>query len=121
MANFQTKEYEKPLDKRTLDFGKKIIGLSKKISKNTVTIELNKQIVRSGCSIGANYREANDALSKKDFIHRMRISRKEAKETLYWLQLILEACPEMEKEINPLMKESKEFIKIFSAIIEKSK
>ncbi len=121
MTNFQTKNYKNPLDDRTLKFGKKIIQLCKKLPKNIATTELIKQIMRSGCSVGANYREANDALSKKDFLHRMRICRKEAKETLYWLQLTLKACPEHERDIEPLMKESQEMVKILSSIIEKSK
>ena len=72
--NFQTKNYEKPLDERTLEFGKRVIRLCKQLPKNSVTIEPIKQVMRSGYSIGANYREANDALSKKDFVFRMRIS-----------------------------------------------
>ncbi len=77
--------------------------------------------MRSGGSIGANYREANDALSKKDFLHRMRITRKEAKETVYWLELLSEACPEFTKEIDSLAREAQELLRIFSTIIEKSK
>lgn len=99
MSNFQTKEYKRPLDERTLEFAKRIIRLCKKLPKNVITIEPIKQVMRSSCSIGANYREANDALSKKDFSYRLRISRKEAKETMYWLELILEACPEFQKDI----------------------
>lgn len=121
MSNFQTKKYDNPLDDRTLEFGKKIIRLCKKLPKNTVTIEPIKQVMRSGCSIGANYREANDALSKKDFVFRMRISRKESKETMYWLELLIEACPEFRNEITPLMQEALELVKILSSIIEKSK
>lgn len=121
MSNFQTKEYKKPLDERTLEFAKNIIRLCRKLSKNSVTIEPIKQVMRSGCSVGANYREANDALSKKDFVFRMRISRKEAKETMYWLELLTEACPEFQNEIDPLMQEAHELVKILSSIIEKSK
>lgn len=121
MTNFQTRKYESPLDERTLEFGKRIIRLYKELPKNTLTVELVKQVIRSGCSIGANYREANDALSKKDFVHRLRISRKEAKETMYWLELVIEACPEFRKNIDPLIQEVYELVKILSAIIEKSK
>lgn len=121
MSNFQTKTYKKPLDERTSEFAKNIIRLCKNLPKNIITIELIKQLTRSGCSIGANYREANDALSKKDFAHRLRVARKEAKETLYWLNLILEACPWFEKEVSLLEQESYELIKILSVIIEKSK
>ncbi len=121
MSNFQTKKYENPLDDRTLEFGKSVVRLCKKLPKNTITIEPLKQLMRSGCSVGANYREANDALSKKDFVYRMRIVRKEAKETIYWLELLLEASSGFQNEINSLMQESQEFVKIFSSIIEKSK
>ena len=103
MSNFQTKNYKSPLDERTLEFGKRIIRLCKKLPKNAIAIEPLKQVMRSGCSVGANYREANDALSKKDFTFRMRISRKEV------------------NEINPLMQEANELVKILSSIIEKSK
>ena len=121
MSNFQTRKYENPLDDRTLEFGKRIIRLCKTIPKNSVTIEPIKQVMRSGCSIGANYREANDALSKKDFTFRLRISRKEAKETMYWLELLIEANPDSRLDIEPLMQEVSELIKILSSIIEKSK
>lgn len=77
--------------------------------------------MRSGCSIGANYREANDALSKKDFVYRMRVSRKEAKETVYWLELLAEACSELQTEIDLLIQEAYELVKILSSIIEKLK
>lgn len=121
MIKSQTKQYERNLDDRTLDFAKRIIHLCKALQKDAVNIELVKQCIRSGCSVGANYREANNALSKKDFIHRMRISRKEAKETQYWLELIIEANQHIQKQIVPLKQEAGELIKILSAIIEKSK
>ena len=72
-------EYD--LEKRTLEFGKRIIKLSQALPKNTVNNELIRQLVKAGTSIGANYREANGAESKKDFTHKIRISLKEAKET----------------------------------------
>jgi four helix bundle protein len=115
------KIYESNLDERTLKFAKEIINLCKTLPKNAVNFELIRQLVRAGTSIGANYSEANDALSKKDFIYRMRISRKEAKETQYWLSLIDEANPEFKKYLEPFLQESTELIKIFSSIIEKSK
>ncbi len=117
----QNKIYKSTLDERTLEFAKRIIGLCKALPKNTVNIELVRQLVRAGASVGANYREANDALSKKDFIYRMRISRKETKETKYWLELVIEANPEFKKRTEPLLQESVELIKILSSIIGKSK
>jgi four helix bundle protein len=103
-----------------LEFAKKVIYLCKSLPKNTINLELIKQIIRSSCSIGANYREANEALGKKDFTHRLRISRKEAKETTYWLELILEANPEFKQHAQILIKETRELRNIISAIIEKS-
>jgi len=109
------------LEERTLIFAKKIIGLCRTLSKNTVNFELVKQLVRAGSSIGANYREANGAASKKDFNNKIRISLKEAKETHYWLQLVIEANDEFQKRMEPLLQESLELIKIFSSIIGKLK
>lgn len=107
------------LEQRTLDFAKQIIRLCKMIKLNTINIEIIKQLVRSAGSIGANYREANDSLGPKDFIYRLRICRKEAKETLYWLELLLEANNDKESVISSAEQEVGELIKIFSAIITK--
>jgi four helix bundle protein len=71
-------------------------------------------------SVGANYREANDALSKKDFRHRIKITRKETKESYYWLELLEEANPEYIEKIMELLNEGLELKKIFSAIANKS-
>ena len=114
-----SKKYD--LEDRTLEFGKRIIHLSKALPKNSVNLTLVSQITRSGTSLGANYREANETETKKDFLFRMRICRKEGKETIYWLNLIIEANPEFSERINPLLQETTELVKIFAAIIEKSK
>jgi len=71
--------------------------------------------------VGANYREANNALGKKDFIHRLKIARKEAKEIIHWLELIEEANPEFKSRMQGLKKEAGELRNIFSSIINKSK
>ena len=114
-----TKQYN--LEERTLDFGKRIIRLARALPKETVNFVLIDQVVRSGTSMGANYREANETETKKDFCYRIRICRKEGKETLYWLELIIEANPEFKERILPLMQETTELIKIFAAIAVKSK
>ena len=75
--------------------------------------------MRSAGSVGANYIEANESLSKKDFIMRIKISRKEAKETCYWLKLI-NCNEELRKEQMSLIQESTELMKIFGAILEKT-
>jgi four helix bundle protein len=78
---------------RTTEFAKRIIRLCKAIPPNAINIILMSQIVGSSGYIGANYREANDSLGDKDFTHRLKIPRKEAKETMHWLELIEKANP----------------------------
>lgn len=77
------------LDERTLIFTQQVVLFCKGIPKNESNTEYSKQVIRSVGSIGANYSEANDALGRKDFLMRIRICRKEAKETVYWLQVLL--------------------------------
>ncbi|MFA5187828.1 MAG: four helix bundle protein [Patescibacteria group bacterium] len=81
------------LEDRTLIFGKEIIHLCKSLPANTINFRLIDQIIRSGTSMGANYREANETETKKDFKHKIRICLRECKETGYWLELIEEANP----------------------------
>lgn len=113
-------EKHRDLEKRTLEFAKEVVKLCRKLSKNTITIELIKQVIRSSGSVGANYREANEKLSKKDFVHRIRIARKEAKETTYWFELLQEAAVEFYEDIKPLIRESEELRNIFTAILNKA-
>ena len=113
----QTKNSTFDLEDRTLEFAKRVIRMCKDLPSNTVNFKLIDQIIRSAGSIGANYREANDSLGKKDFMMRMKISRKEAKETNFWLELIIEANPDFKEKIESLLLESIELKKIFSAII----
>ncbi len=108
------------LEERTTEFAKEVIRLCKSLPNNVINQQLIRQVIRSSGSIGANYREANDALGKKDFIHRLRISRKEAKETLHWLELTKEANPKFTEKINDIAKENIEIRNILSAIITKS-
>jgi four helix bundle protein len=107
------------LEERTLSFSKKVISICKKIPRDAVNLPLVSQLIRSSTSIGANYREANDKLGKKDFVLRIRIARKEAKETSYWLELLAEDNPET--DFSELIKECIEFRNILSSIILKSK
>lgn len=113
----QSKNYAFDLEDRTLDFAKRIIHMCKALPNDTINSKLIDQIIRSAGSVGANYREANDALGKKDFLMRMRISRKEAKETEFWLHLIIETNPELKDKILPLLDESIALRKILSSII----
>ncbi|MFA7653492.1 MAG: four helix bundle protein [Candidatus Magasanikbacteria bacterium] len=114
-----SKHYD--LEDRTLEFGKRIIRMCKSLPCSIVNNKLVDQVMRSGTSIGANYREANETETKKDLQFRLRISRKEGKETIYWLELIIESNPNFKKRIEPLLQETIELVKIISTIIEKTK
>ncbi len=107
------------LESRTTELAKRIIRLCKELPRNPINDRLVSQIVGSGGSIGANYREANDALGKQDFIHRLRIARKEAKETLHWLECLIEANEKFASELRDLMRETNEIKNIISSIISK--
>ena len=117
--NENSKKYD--LEERTLEYSKRIIRLCKALPKDTINFKLTGQLIRSGTSMGANYREANETETKKDFRFRIRICRKEGKETIYWLELVIEANPEFEEKIKPLSKETLELVKIFASILEKCK
>ena len=118
MTNNQNPKFD--LEERTTEFAKGVIRLCRTLSKDAMNNRLVGQIVGSAGSIGAKYREANDALGKKDFIHRLKISRKETKETIHWLVLIEEANPEIKDRVGGLMKEAIELKNILSSIIIKS-
>ena len=90
--------------------------------KTIANTEDSKQLIKSSGSVGANYREANEALSKKDFVMRIKISRKEAKESEYWLRLIAETNDlKNQNDAHSLIQEALELKKILSAILQKSK
>ncbi len=76
------------LEERTFEFTKNIIEFVNKLERNLSNTEISKQLIRSEGSIGANYIEANESLGKKDFSMRIKISKKEAKGTRYWLKLL---------------------------------
>jgi len=113
------KQYD--LEEKTLKFAKKVRIFIGELPKITANFEDSKQVVRSSGSIGANYIEANESLSKKDFVMRIKISRKEAEESAYWLSLIdTQKDTELENERIGLLKEATELMKILSSIIIKS-
>ncbi|MDF1497270.1 MAG: four helix bundle protein [Patescibacteria group bacterium] len=107
------------LEDRTLEFARRVIRLCKSMPFNTINDQIIKQLIRSSGSIGANYREANDCLGDKDFIFRFKISRKEIKETVYWLELLKEANSSRAGEVEVEIVEAMEMKKIFSVIIHK--
>ena len=113
------KEYD--LEDRTLAFAKRVRELVKKLRKTIGNMEDGKQVIRASGSVGANYIEANESLSKKDFIMRIKICRKEAKESRYWLRLIHTGDESAQgKERAYLVKEATELMNIFGAILSKS-
>ncbi len=118
MSEIQNKKYD--LEDRTLNFAKRICAYVNKLPKIIPNAENGRQLVRAAGSVGANYIEANECLSKKDFIMRIKISRKEAKESRFFLELT-EPFPEELKEKAALIQESSELTKIFGSILEKSK
>jgi len=114
-----SKQYD--LEDRTLEFAKRVRVFVKKINRTVSNIEDGKQLVRSSGSVGANYIEANESMSKKDFRMRIKISRKEAKESRYWLKLIdINNDKDLEQERKFLIKEATELMNIFGSILVKS-
>jgi four helix bundle protein len=120
MVNEKTKQYD--LEDRTLEFARDVRCFIKNVRSVRVNSEEDfKQLIRSSGSVGANYIEANEALSKKDFIMRIKISKKESKESVYWLKLIetdKNNC--LEKERLKLIQEATELMNILGAILRKS-
>ncbi|MDX2434091.1 MAG: four helix bundle protein [Desulfobacterales bacterium] len=110
------------LEERTFQFAKVVRLFVKTLPKTIANIEDGKQLIKASGSVGANYIEANESLGKKDFMMRIKISRKEAKESAYWLRLINETNDlDNTKEAKSLIQESNELKMILSSILEKSK
>ncbi|HMQ00427.1 MAG TPA: four helix bundle protein [Cyclobacteriaceae bacterium] len=109
------------MEERTFQFARSVRIYVRKLPKDSANIQDGKQVIRASASIGANYIEANEALSKKDFIYRIKVSRKEAKESAFFLRLIFEGnSKEYEKEGRHLYDEALQLRKILSTILGKS-
>jgi four helix bundle protein len=121
MSKCQMTNNKYDLGERTSKFSEEIIRLCKTLPVNLITTPLITQLIRSATSIGANYCEADNAESRKDFKHKITICNKEAKETKYWLKILIVTVPEFEENIVYLKKEATEFILIFSKIILSTK
>jgi len=122
MTEQSCQKHQYDLETRTFTFAKAVRQFVKTLPNTLATREDGKQLIRASGSVGANYIEANEAFSHKDFLFRIKISRKEAKESLYWLRLIhethvLKNAPEAVRLID----EAKQLNKILSAIIQKTK
>ena len=123
-SGLQLVEMSKPLDitERTFEFAVRIIKLCQVLDETPgAGRTLSKQLIRCGTSIGANVEEAQSGQSKRDFVHKLEIALKEARETKYWLRLLVAAELLSESRLSPLMMESEELIKILASIIIKSK
>ena len=107
------------LEKRSTEFAKAVIVVCKNVPRNPTNDRIVGQVVGSSGSVGANYREANDPLGKKDFLQRMRIARREAKESHHWLELLLTANSNNELRIKPLIQEADELKRILLSIINR--
>ncbi len=115
-----TKTGKYDMEERTFYFARDVALYCKSLPRSISNNEYSKQVIRSSGSTGANYIEANESLSKKDFAMRLKISRKESKESTYWLNLLVETnSPEYRNDGLKLIKESVELKKILSSIIAK--
>lgn len=104
------------LEERTAKFGEAVIRFVKAVPKDAITIPLISQLVRSATSVGANYCEADDAVSKKEFRVKIAICRKEARETKHWLRMLATAIDSTRDDARILWSEAKELHLIFSKI-----
>ncbi len=107
------------LEERSARFGEAIIEFAKKIPETPINSRLISQLIGAGTSIGANYCEAHDAVSRKEFKQRVGTSRKESKETMFFLRMVAKAEPELREEARRLWREAKELNLIFGAIWRK--
>ena len=108
------KEIVFDLEERTAKFGENVIEFVRKIPRDTITKPLVSQLIRSATSIGANYCEADDAVSKKDFRNKIGLCRKESRETKHWLRMIAKVDEKIKNDAKKLWQEAKELNLIFS-------
>jgi len=113
------KKYD--LEERTAEFGEDIIEFAKKLPRNAITQRIIPQLVGAGTAVGSNYCEADCVESNKDFIHKIAVANKEAKESKHFLRMASKVCPEYASEGRKLWKESHELNLIFTTIIKNAK
>jgi four helix bundle protein len=120
-ANQQAiKERAFDLAERTAAFGEEVIQFSRSIRRDAVTMPLISQLIRSATSIGADYLEADEAGSKKEFRYRISVCRREARETQYWLRMNVAATPDVKEAARKIWQEARELVLIFESIHRKS-
>jgi four helix bundle protein len=104
------------LEERTALFGESVIDFAATIKLTPIVCPIVSQLIDAATSIGANYCEADDAESKKDFRHKIGICRKESRESMYWFRMIARAAPYAKEAARPLWQEARELNLIFSKI-----
>src|SRR5688572_25530529 len=112
---------EGPLQSKSFAFAVRVVGLSEYLYSEKKEFVLTKQLLRSGTAIGALVREAEQAESKPDFVHKMAIALKEANETEYWILLLRETGYLTPGEVDPLINDNKELLKLLTSIINSTK
>jgi four helix bundle protein len=117
----ENKNGRKEIVDRCLNYGVLIIKITDKLPRTPAGFKIAEQLVSSGTSIGANLEEAQEAVSKNDFIHKINISLKECRETIFWLEIIQKSDLLNEKTITPGINEGVEIKKILATIIWKTK
>lgn len=110
-------ETSRQLEHRTFKFGEDIIKLCRRVKTDNISSPVINQLVRSGTSIGANYMEANNASSRKDFTNKIFICKKESEETKYWLKMLLSCYPDEKELINNLHNECHQLTMIFQKVV----
>jgi four helix bundle protein len=108
------------IKERTFLFGVRVVRLVGRLPRTVAGIEVGRQLIRAGTSVGSNMEEADDADTRKDFANHVRISRKEARESRYWLNLIAAAGLSRDPEVQALSQEASELVRILSTILTKS-
>jgi four helix bundle protein len=117
MGTLSSRDVPFDIKQRTFLFGVRIIKLVGKLSRTVAGVEVGRQLIRAGTSVGSNMQEADGALSKKDFVNHVRIARKEARESRYWLAIIEAADLLHDPEVQALSQEADEILRILSSII----
>ena len=117
MVNVPGRDVPFDIKQRTFLFGVRIIRLVAKLPRTVAGIEVGRQLIRAGTSVGSNMEEADGAISKRDFVKHVKISRKEARESRFWLAIIEAAALLRDPEVQALSQEADEIVRILSSII----
>lgn len=118
---FSMKNSQFDIKKRTFQIALDTLKCCKQIVEHEKEYILSKQLSRSSTSVGANVREAQNAISRADFVHKLSIAQKECDESGYWIELLIAYIETENVELNRLLNESNELLKILSTIIIKTK